>query len=75
MRVSHRPKTSYVVADAVRKPGDHKGRRTVLYGRECWRTLNPFRIAETIDQDGCRHPGPVAIGISFRAPHSDHEPS
>ena len=27
-------------ADAVREPGDHKGRP---YSRQCWRTFNPFR--------------------------------
>jgi hypothetical protein len=30
----------------VRKPGDHKGRP---YSRKCWRTFNPFRLAEASD--------------------------
>jgi len=34
-------------ADAVRKPGDHKGRP---YSRQCLRTFDPFRLAGAGDQ-------------------------
>src|SRR6266436_3915390 len=32
-----------LLADATCRKGDHKGRP---YSRQCWRTFNPFRIAE-----------------------------
>jgi hypothetical protein len=35
-----------LAADAVREPGDHKGRP---YNRQCWRTFNPFGLAEASD--------------------------
>ena len=35
-----------LAADAVREAGDHKARP---YNGQCWRTFNPFRLAEASD--------------------------